>query len=213
MSRIRQLRAALDQRLDRWDAELDALEAQLSQSGEQARDRLQANQHRLAEAARRVEERLEDVADLATDEGRELRRRLEALQVQLALARAESRDAYAQRRQQIDHAIHEAEAGLGQFEAHLEEDLADEVTAFVRAADRLRAELEAGEVQFALLKAEARDRLAAGRDELRGQLRQLRGQLDEARREAGNRLEHAEGSLARGLDQLREGLTTLIRGA
>jgi len=212
MSTLKKFRAALDQRLDRWDAELDALQAQLEITREQAMERVQQGRERLAEAADGLETRLEDVADLATDKGRDLRRDIEALRVQLALGEAETRDAYQAQRRRVSHAVSQVESKLGHFEEHLEDDLADEVESFVRAADRLHAELQAAEVQFALFKAEARDALAQRRKKLEPQLRKLRGELEDVRRQASAEAGQLEKRLAAGVDEFREAMTILFRG-
>jgi hypothetical protein len=212
MSTLKEFRAALDQRFDRWDAELDALQAQLEVTREQAMERVQQGRERLAEAADGLETRLEDVADLATDKGRDLRRDMQALRVQLALGEAETRDAYQAQRRRVSHAVGQVESKLGHFEEHLEDDLADEVESFVRAADRLHVELQAAEVQFALFKAEARDALAQRRKKLEPQLRKLRGELEDVRRQASSEAGQLEKRLAAGIEEFRETMTILFRG-
>ena len=210
MSIIKSIRERLDHQLERWDARLDALEAQLGETRDETLERVRAGQQRLAAISEQVEERLEDVADLSEEKALDLRTELQALRVQLALGKAETRDAYQAQRRRVSHAVSQVESKLGHFEEHLEDDLADEVESFVRAADRLHVELQAAEVQFALFKAEARDALAQRRKKLEPQLRKLRGELEDVRRQASAEAGQLEKRLAAGVDEFRETMTILF---
>jgi len=211
MSIIRKIRSGLDNQLDAWDARLDAWEAQLEHGRDEAMERLAAGRKRLADASQRVEEQLEDAADLSAEAAQDIREDLEALRVQLALGEAETRDAYREQRKKLRHALSEAEAKLAVIEHRAEDRLAGEMERFVKAADRLQAEFEAAELQFALAKAEARDALGEKREELRSRLGKLRERLRAARGRAGDRLEDLEEELTEGVGAYREAVFGFYR--
>ena len=154
MSKLKKIREAIDNRLDRWDARLDALEAQIEHGEDEVMERVHQGQQKLAAAADRIKETAEDAADLTAEEAAELRGDLDELRVQLALGKADSRDAFEAQRKKFRHALHAAEEKIDSLEDKLEDRIADEIEGFVRLADRLKAEFEAAELQFALLKAD-----------------------------------------------------------
>ena len=212
MSKIKQIREAIDNRLDRWDARLDALEAQIEHGEDEVMERVQQGGEKLAAAADRVKETLEDAADLTADETQELRSDLDELRVQLALGKAESRDAFEAQRKKFRHALHATEEKIDSLEDKFEDKLAEEVEGFVRLADRLKAEFEAAELQFALLKADQRDTLQQGGAELRHKIAELKATARRQRDKAGDQLEVVEETLAAGVDEFRNAFRRLIGG-
>lgn len=127
MSKIKQIREAVDTRLDKLDAQLDAWEAQVESSREEALERVQDQKEKLASAADRVGELVGESAKVADHLATSARAELEHLQVQLALGRAESREAYAEQREKIHTAIENVEHRLAGIEDKLENELADEM--------------------------------------------------------------------------------------
>ena len=210
MSKLKELRETIDTQLDWLDAHLDAWEAQLESSRDKALGRVQDQKQKLAETTDRLSGLIGKSRDVADQVAADVRAELEHLQVQLALGRAETREAYEEQREKIHDAIERAEEGLGQLEDKVEEELAGEMATFVRVSNRLRAELEAGEVQFALLRAEARDALEAGRAELEKRIRTLRGELAEKSSQAAERLGQFEGEFVAGLGHIRKAFMGLI---
>lgn len=211
MSIIKSIRERLDHQLERWDARLDALEAQLGETRDETLERVRAGQQRLAAISEQVEERLEDVADLSEEKALDLRTELQALRVQLALGKAETKDVFESQQARINHALSSAEAGLSVLEHRAQDRVADEVESFVRAADRLRADLDAAQVQFALAKADARDVLAERRHEFSQRLQTMRTRLRETGKEAGHKLGKLEDELAEDIAAYRESLSDFFR--
>ncbi|RMF96234.1 MAG: hypothetical protein D6727_08910 [Gammaproteobacteria bacterium] len=212
MSVLKKIREALDQRLDRWDAQLDALEAQLAESRDEALERVQAARNKLAAALRQVQEKLEDAADLTADELAELRADLEELQVQLALGKAETRDAFEAQRRRLHRALQAVEQRLELLERKAEGKLTEELEDYVRLADRLRAEIDAAELQFWLFKAEQREALEKRRRELQHKLAELRATAKLQAKEAAEKVEEFEQRLATELNEFRDNFRRLIGG-
>jgi hypothetical protein len=213
MSKIKQIREAVDTRLDKLDAQLDAWEAQVEATREEALERVQDQKQNLATAADRVAQLVGESAQVAEHLATSARAELEHLQVQLALGRAESREAYAEQREKIHAAIEKVEDRLGGLEDKLEDELADEMATFVRLGDRVRAEFEAAEVQFALFRAEQKEALVAGRAELGEKLGVLRAKLRETRHDAAERLEEFEDEFKSGLGHIGKAFAELFRSS
>lgn len=211
MSIIKSIRERLDHQLEHWDARLDALEAQLGETRDETLERVRAGQQRLAEISERVEERLEDAADLSEEKALELRRELQELRVQLALGKAESKEVFEAQQARLTRALSSAEAGLSVLEQRAEDRVADEVESFVRAADRLRADLDAAQLQFALAKADARDALAERRHEFSKRLQAMRARLRETGQKTGRKLGELEDELAEDVATYRESLSDFFR--
>lgn len=210
MSKLKELREAIDTQLDRLDAQLDAWEAQLETSRDEVLERVQERKANLAETADSLAGLVGKSREVADELVGDLRSELEHLQVQLALGRAETREAYAEQREKIQAAIGKVEAGLGRLEDKVEEELADEMARFVRLSDRLRAELEAAEVQFALLRAEAREALEGGRAEIEQKIRTLRAEVAERGANALERYGEFEEEFVAGLAHIRKAFMGLL---
>lgn len=212
MSKLKQIREAVDTRLDKLDAQLDAWDAQVEATKEEALERVQDQKQKLASTAERVSQLVGESAKVADHLATAARAELEHLQVQLALGKAESREVYAEQREKIHAAIENVEDRLGGLEDKLENELADEMATFVRLGDRLRAEIEAAEVQFALFRAEQKEALVAGRAELGEKLGALRVKLRETRHDAAERLEEFEDEFKSGLGHIGKAFAELFRG-
>jgi ElaB/YqjD/DUF883 family membrane-anchored ribosome-binding protein len=202
MAKLEEIRERMHNRKVRWEQKLNALEAQLEATTEQAMKRVQDTALALVEAAEALEEKLEPAA-------KELKQSLEELRVQTALGKAETRDAFQAESRRVRQQLHAAEEKLDQLGEELEGRAGKEMEHFVNAGDHLRAELEAAELQFALGRAEARDAMAEGRAELRGKLAEAREDLKQASHLAGERWHAFEERMADALADAREAFRAL----
>jgi hypothetical protein len=105
MSHIRDIRQAIDARLDQWTAAALAMEAKFDESKEEAVKEIEVQKQRVRESLDRLHTRIDEAKVLAEDKKRELNSKFEYLQVQLALGKAEARDAFESRRREIERAI------------------------------------------------------------------------------------------------------------
>lgn len=202
MSKMEEIRERAHNRMERWEHRFETLEAQLEETGEQAMKRVEATAEAVVDAAEKLEDKLEPAAD-------ELRQSLQELRVQMALGKAESRDAFEAQSKKVNQQLHAAEHLVDQFGEDLEARAGKEVERFVQVGDKLRDELDAAELQFALGRAEARDALAKGRDELRGRIAGLRKELSEVGDEAGDRWEAFEERMGVAWSDVREAFRAL----
>src|SRR5574341_2502519 len=143
MSRIKELRASLDKKLDSMEHPALALAAQLTQTKEQTLHRLEQRKQQLRDVLTQVQAEVQKSKEIAEQAKGEVRAKLEQLQVQLALGKADARDTFEEQRTKILKALSEFEAVADQklkgaaFESgRIWEDL-------VGRASTLEAELEA----------------------------------------------------------------------
>jgi ElaB/YqjD/DUF883 family membrane-anchored ribosome-binding protein len=202
MSKMQEIRERAHNRAERWEHRLEALEAQLESTGEQAMKRVADTAGALVDAAEALEKKLEPAAD-------ELRHSLEEMRVQMALGKAESRDAFDAESNKVHKQLHAAEHLVDQLGDELEARAGKEAERFVRMGDRLRSELEAAELQYSLGHAQAQDAVAEGRSELRDLVAAARGELKEAGEEAGERWQAFEDRMGAALSDLRAAFRAL----
>jgi len=209
MSIIKNIRAAIDIRLDHLDAQAEALDAQLEGTKEEALKRIEQQKESLVAALNRVEDILKDSAATASEE---LRAAIDHLRVQLALGKADSGDLLSEQEKKIRHAIKALEDRLEHTEEGLEDKISKQSAAFVRIANKLRAEFESAELQFALLRGEHREDIQAGKTALRKNLNELRAGLKSAGHEAGERFDQFETEFGAGLTHIRKAFLKLGKG-
>ena len=209
MSIIRDIRSAIDTRLDHLDARADALEAQLSGSREEALKRIEQQKESLIAALGRVEETVVSSAKTAAGD---LRTAFDHLRVQLALGKAETGDLLTEQDQNIRHAIKSIEELLENAGEGVEDELSKRSAGFIRTANKLRAEFEAAELQFALLRAEHRDDVQTGKAVLRNNLDKLRTRMNTSGHQLEERFERFETEYSAGLAQIRKAFLELGKG-
>ena len=213
MSIIKDIREAVNTRLDYLDDQLEALEAQLEGTREEALKRIQRQKENLLATLSKMEQMAADSASAAAEKSGDLHTAFDHLRVQLALGKAESVDLLKEQEKQIRHAIHGVEDRLEHAQEGLEEEMAKQSAAFVRIANKLRAEFEGAELQFALFQLKHREDVDAGKAALGDKLNELRGKLKSAGDEAGERFEYFEGEFGVGLAHIRKAFLGLGKGS
>jgi hypothetical protein len=210
MSRITEIRASLDKKLDALEHQALALEAQLTQTKAQALERLEQRKQQLREVLARVQAEVQKTKAVAEQVKGEVQTRLEHLQVQLALGKADARDLFEEQRAKIQKALREFEAVADQklreagFETgRLWEDV-------VGRADALEAELEALKHRFEGEKAGQQGALEAGKKELLAKLEAFKEQLAARRRAMQAKAGGFEEDLRQGLDQIKTAFKRLV---
>ena len=209
MSVREDIRAEIDIRLEKLDAQTEALEAQFEEGRDGILKRIEKQKVLLSRSAEKLEALAGDSAALAADAGKNLRTGFDHLRVQLALGKAETQDLLSDQEGKIHEAISSIENRLSSAENNLEEDLAEESAAFIRIANKLRAELEAAQLQFALFRADHRDDVDAGKESLRKKVKELRAKLTETGHEAGERFDQFEKEFGEGLGHIHRAFMDL----
>ena len=110
MSRIKEFRASLDKKLDALEHQALALEAQLTQTKDQAMQRLEQRKQQLRDLLKQVQGEVQKSKEMAEQAKTEVQAKLEHLQVQLALGKADARDTFEEQRAKTLKALNEFES-------------------------------------------------------------------------------------------------------
>ena len=146
MPSIKEIRAAIDAGLDKIQARAEAAAAHLDLTEDEIQNRLAGYQDKVKDSAAALQANLEQAEEFAAETTKEIRPALEHLQLQLALGKAESRDAFNTKKKEIQHAIAEFNARLDAANAAEDREMSEHVDELLRAyaeqAAALVAELE-----------------------------------------------------------------------
>ncbi len=210
MSKIKELRASIERKIDALEHQALALEAQLTQSKDQAIQRLEQGKQQLRDVVTAVQADLRASKDLADDVKAEAQTKLDHLQVQLALGKAEARDAFEEQREKITKALTEFESladqkltGVVLKSGRVWEDL-------VGRAGALEAEFEALRHGFMAESRQQLTRVEVTKQELLQKLRAYREDLNAKRQTIRARADTFEIDLREGLAQIKTAFRRLF---
>jgi hypothetical protein len=187
-----------------------ALEAQLTQTKDQAMQRLEQRKQQLQDLLTQVQADVQKSKEMAGQAKTEVQAKLENLQVQLALGKADARDSFEEQRAKILKALNEFEFVAEQklkgavFESgKVWEDL-------VGRTSRLEAEFEAVKDRFESEKAKQEVMLESTKQELLTKLVLFKDQLKAKRDMVQAKTDVFETDLREGLDQIKTGFRKLF---
>ena len=210
MSRMKELRASLDKKLDALEHQALALEAQLTQTKDQAMQRLEEHKQQLRDLLTQVQADVQKSKEMAEQAKTEVQGRLEHLQAQLALGKADARDTFEEQRTKILKALNEFESVAEQklkgavFESgRVWEDL-------VGRTSRLEAEFEALKGRYQSEKAKQHVMLESTKQELLTKLVLFKDELKAKRVVVQAKTDVFETDLREGLDQIKAGVKRLF---
>ena len=210
MSRMQELRASFDKKLDAWEHQALALEAQLTQTKDHAMQRLEQRKQQLRDLLTQVQADVQKSKEMAEQAKSEVQAKLEHLQVQLALGKADARDTFEEQRAKILKALNEFESVAEQklkgatFESgRIWEDL-------VGRTSTLEAEFEALKARFESEKAKQQVTLESKKQELLTKLESFKEQLKAKRVVVQAKADVLETDLREGLDQIKAGVRKLF---
>jgi hypothetical protein len=210
MSRIKEFRASLDKKLDALEHQALALEAQLTQTKDQAMLRLEQRKQQLRDLLNQVQADVQKSKEIADQAKTEVQAKLEHLQVQLALGKADTRDTFEEQRTKILKALNEFESVAEQklkgatFESgRVWEDLVDRTST-------LEAEFEALKGRLESEKAKQQGTLESKKQELLTNLVSFKDQLKAKRVAVEAKADVFETDLREGLDHIKAGFRKLF---
>lgn len=210
MSRIKEFRASLDKKLDALEHQALALEAQLTQTKDQAMQRLEQRKQQLRDLLKQVQADVQKSKEMAEQAKTEVQAKLEHLQVQLALGKADARDTFEEQRAKTLKALNEFESVAEQklkgaaFESgKLWED-------FVDRTSTLEAEYEVLKDRFEHEKARQQVTLESKKEELLARLVLYKDQLKAKREVVQAKADVFETDMRQGLDQIKAGVRKLF---
>ena len=210
MSRITELRASFDKKMDALEHQALALEAQLTRTKDQALQGLEQRKQQLGDLLKQVQTDLQKSKEIAEQAKLEVQAKLEHLQVQLALGKADARDTFEEQRTKILKALNEFEFIAEQklrgatFESgKVWEDL-------VGRTSKLEAEFEALKDRFESEKAKQQVTLEWKKEELLTKLVLFKDQLKSKRVVVQAKADVLEADLREGLNQIKAGVRKMF---
>jgi hypothetical protein len=206
MSRIKEFRASLDKKLDALEHQALALEAQLTQTKDQAILRLEQRKQQLRDLLKQVQADVQKSKEMAGQAKAEVQAKLEQLQVQLALGKADARDTFEEQRAKTLKALKEFESVADQKLKGAAFESGKVWEDFVDRTSTLEAEYEVLKDRFESEKARQQVTLESKKEELLAKLVLFRDQLKAKRVVVEAKADVLETDLRQGLDQIKAGV-------
>ena len=213
MSKIKEIREAIDTKLDRWEASATAFETQLQQTEEQALAKLEVRKKRLNEALEKFKSEVAKAKGITEEKKKKLQVQFDDLQVQLALGKAEAREAFEARRKKIEHSIATLEATLDRHldaaGKALDDSLHKAVDKYIAAEIEYEAVAEALEARLFMKKVEAKAQFENKKKDLLAQISKFKTQLQGKRSMAKDKAAAFEKELSAGISQIKQAFKKL----
>jgi hypothetical protein len=155
-------------------SKIEDLEVQLALGKAEAEDWLEEEKMKFSAFIGRVKGAVDKAENIRKEKKEELITKCEELQVQLALGKAETREAFETQKSKIDVAMKNFQKGV----QTVDDELSDIPGLLENAGSQLISKLEAFEVQFELAKAESKGILEEKKKALSNQINKLKNKLE-----------------------------------
>ena len=213
MPKVKEIRESIDKKLDHWEASATAFEAQLQQTEEQALAKLEVYKKKLNEALEKFKSEVAKAKGISEVKKKEMQALFDDLQVQLALGKAEARDAFEAQRKKIQHSIATLEATLdGHMDAAgkaLDDSLHKAADKYIAAQIEYEAAAEALEARLFMKKVEAKAQFEKKKSDLLAQINTFKTQLKGKRDMAKDKAAAFEKELSAGMSQIKQAFKKL----
>jgi hypothetical protein len=210
MSRITEIRASFDKKMDALEHQALALEAQLTRTKDQALQGLEQRKQQLGDLLKQVQTDVQKSKEIAEQVKMEVQAKLEHLQVQLALGKADARDTVEEQRTKILKALNEFEFIAEQKLRGATFESGKVWEHLVGRTSKLEAEYEALKDRFESEKAKQQVTLEWKKEELLTKLVLFKDQLKAKRVGVQAKADVLEADLRQGLDQIKAGVRKLF---
>lgn len=196
--------------LEDWHKQLEDLEIHVDLGEEEI---IEAFEKQKASFRDFLEKSKESVAELK-DEGdsawQSLQTKLDELQVQLALGKAETRDAYEEQKEKLDQALHAAQVEADSVAGKVDSQYASIASEFKTKSEGFETQLDLFRLHYALGKAEAREKWDEKKGELRETLAELRRKIDQDKETAEEKWDEFSGEMTEAFGHLKTALKGLF---
>ncbi|MGO9312589.1 MAG: hypothetical protein ACLQDI_07620 [Syntrophobacteraceae bacterium] len=173
MSKVREIRESFDKKLGHWEASSTEFEMQLQNTTEQAPARIEIRKRILNEALEKFKSEVAKAKGISEERKKEMEEYFDDVEVQLALVKADDRDAFKVQRKMIKYSIATLEDTVNRrlsAAGHAaDKPLQEASDKFIAAAIEYEAEADALEAQIFMNKAEAA-RFERNNSDLPGQI-------------------------------------------
>lgn len=214
MSKITTLRESIETKLDQWQAATSALEAQFELTRDKALDRVENQKQHYRDVLQRMKSKIENSTDIADNIKSKISTQIDEMQVQLALGKAEAKDAFEDQKNKI-------QAAIADFEKHIDKsiDAMDKkmdsaldvvIQETVKAANKLDAELEAMQAHYEIEKAKARETYDTKKSEITSRISQFMGEIKDKKQLASDKASTFEKDMSAGFANIKQAFSNLL---
>ncbi len=168
-------------------------------------------EHRKARFQRFIQEAKATVDKVGDSEAaRKLKAHLEELEVQLALGRAETRDAFDEQKKKLEQKLHEAQVAYEHWRDASDPNDGDLDKAFQHRAEHFRAQLDLFYVQYHLGLAEAKEEWDEFRHDVREKIQEMKQFWADRNQEGERRVEAFNQEMTEAYDHLKGAVRKLF---
>jgi hypothetical protein len=204
MSTIHQKRIAIDKKLDKLEASATAFENQLHLTKDKAVERLELQKQKLNQALNRLKSKLDESKTIAEEKKLNIRNYFENLQVQLALGKADTKEAYENQKNKIKESIRNFEMKVDTELDIFDKEMDETADQFIEEADYLDAELDAMYLQYQIEKAEMKADFDAKKNQAKDKILTFKAKLKEKREKKKEEAEKAFDEMNKQLSEITE---------
>lgn len=176
--------------------ELEEFQLQLNLGKAEAEDKYEDAKNKLRSFIHETKGEVDSGVDIGKEKMSELRSQLEALNVQLALGKADTLDKFEEQKKKILKAIHELEVGI-----KTNKELNRAYAYTLIQLDMFKVQMEILEDRYKEGKKDFKDTLEKGKEELNAFVNKIRSKSAEEKRES--RWEHFQDEISEAFNHLR----------
>ena len=214
MSSIKKIRETMNSKLDKWEAEVTAFQAQLELNKAQVKERVEKQKDRLGEIAQQMKDKIDAAGDYTEETKAKIKSSFEHMQAQLAQGVADTRDGYQDWKQKVQSSIagfeKELELALDEKGAQLDAGLDSLKGVYVKATGAWEAEIEAMQAKFDEAKASAKADFEKYKQDAQAKINDYKQKLDEKRKLAADKFGDFEAELSSGATQIKDAIKKLF---
>jgi len=214
MSTIKKIRETMNSKLDKWEAEATAFQAQLELSKEQVKTRVEEQKQRLEEIAQQMKDKIDAAGEYTEETKDKVKASFENMQVQLALGVADTRDGYQEWKKKVQSSIagfeKELEVALDEKGAQLDAGLDALKDVYVKQTSAWEAEIDAMQAQFQEAKSGVNADFEKYKQDTQSKINEYKQELNEKRKLAADKFGDFEAELSSGATQIKDAIKKLF---
>ena len=179
MPTVREVREAIDQSLDRWEAAASSLEANAQATSDAVSERLQQFKNDASAASENLQQAVAQAQQLPSDARDKLTKNIKSLKTQLGIGKAAAYDAVMDQQKKINAAVRRVEREIDKVSGRMDDTYNRTVADWVRAQQELKQQMELAEIRFLHEKDKKEAQLEANRQALLDSVKQFRTMMEQ----------------------------------
>jgi hypothetical protein len=191
------------EKINRLKSQAEQLNLQLHLGVKEAKESFEDQKKEIVKWADSAKKQLEGMKELGNEKMTELKTLLEELQVQAALGKAETQEAFEKQQKIISQKIQELKTGIGKANKSASEKAKEFSENFEEKVDGFQERFDLFRLQFHLGKAEAKELWEQKKKDLDEELQSLDKKLEKAKSEAGEYWDNFEDEITKSWKHLK----------